>query len=220
MTVEVYEQLSKTAPFLLILVEELLTQVAELVLLHFDNEVVNTLNLIFYLPGEEAFQILKLVELSHCVVVDVCLRHVGVKDLIIFRVEVETRVLVFGDVSPLAAVLLLCFLLLKFNILLINLGQLVLFSRILIASWSLPLIVAADNLGDTALTEQEVEGHVGLHGPVVLPLELFPTLLRVLTHLLLLLDTLTGGQVILCPSGLLAFFNYFEVEVRLVLINQ
>lgn len=160
MTVEVYEQLSKTAPFLLILVEELLTQVAELVLLHFDNEVVNTLNLIFYLPGEEAFQILKLVELSHCVVVDVCLRHVGVKDLIIFRVEVETRVLVFGDVSPLAAVLLLCFLLLKFNILLINLGQLVLFSRILIASWSLPLIVAADNLGDTALTEQEVEGHV------------------------------------------------------------
>lgn len=54
-TVEVHKQLSETAPFLLILVEELLTQVAELVLLHLDDEVVNTLNLIFYLSSEEAF---------------------------------------------------------------------------------------------------------------------------------------------------------------------
>lgn len=159
-------------------------------------------------------------ELSHCVVVDVCLCHVRVKDLIILWVKVETWVLVFGDVSPLATVLLLCLLLLEFYILLINLGQLVLFSCILIASWSLPLTVAAYNLGDTALTEQEVEGHIGLHGSVVLPLELFPTLLCVLTHLLLLLDALTGGQVVLSPSGLLAFFDDLKVEVRLVLINQ
>jgi hypothetical protein len=162
---------------------------------------------------EESGHFLEGSELLESFNVDFLFCHVGVELLIVLRVELPLFEFFRRSRWLLPFLLLLLpSLLLKFDIFFINFGHLVTFSLLI----SRLLVITSHNLCNTLLTEQEVERHVGLHGLVVLLLQLFPAFLGLLAILLLLLDPITGCKVISGPL----FLSWHGEELKVMLREE
>jgi len=86
MTIEVYKELSKTTPVLIILRKEILTQVTKLVLLHLLDKIMNTLNLISDFSRERSRHVLKFRKLVYRILIDFIVCHIRIKDFVVFLI--------------------------------------------------------------------------------------------------------------------------------------